>query len=109
LEQNLKIISIDIEKVTLKTKNNFSPDKALWVTIIDNRKEVKLNRHIRWPIKSVNKMGTEFHGITKDDMRYGESLNYIRFTVYKLCKEANAILAVSPEGDFDSSCYLTTD
>ena len=54
-------------------------------------------------------MGTEFHGITKDDMRYSESLNYIRFTVYKLCKEANAILAVSPEGDFDSSCYLTTD
>ena len=76
---------------------------------IDNREEVKLNRLIRWPIKSVFKMGTEFHGITKDDMRYSESLNYIRFTVYKLCKEANAILAVSPEGDFDSSCYLTTD
>ena len=54
-------------------------------------------------------MGTEFHGITKDDMRYSESLNYIRFTVYKLCKEADAILAFSPEGDFDSLCYLTTE
>ena len=106
MEQNLKILFIDIEKVILKTKNNFSPNKALWVTIVDNHEEVKLNRLIRRPIKSVNKMGTEFHGITKDDMRCGESLNYIRFTVYKLCKEADAILAVSPESDFDSLCYL---
>jgi len=76
--------------VILKTKKNFSPNKTLWVTIVDNHEEVKLNRLIRRPIKSVNKMGTEFHGITKDDMRCGESLNFIRFTVYKLCKEADA-------------------
>ena len=93
----------------LKTKNNFSPDQAFWVIIVDNHEEVKLNRLIRRPIKSVNKMGTEFHGITKDDMRCGESLNYIHFTVYKLCEEADAIIAVSPEGYFDSLCYLAID
>ena len=90
----------------LKTKNNFSPDQAFWVIIVDNHEEVKLNHLIRWPIKSVNKMGMEFYGISKDDMRCGESLNYIHFTVYKLCEEADAIIAVSPEGYFDSLCYL---
>ena len=29
--------------------------------------------------------------------------------MYKLCKEADAILTVSPKGDFDSLCYLATD
>jgi len=38
-----------------------------------------------------------------------KSLNYMRFAIFKLCKKADAMLAVEPEGDFDSLCYLTTD
>ena len=54
-------------------------------------------------------MGTEFHGITKDEMKFGDSLNFIRYQVYNLCKEADVILTVAPEGDFDSLCYLASD
>ena len=42
-------------------------------------------------------------------MKPGDSLNFIRYRVYELCKEADIILAVGPERDFDSLCYLATD
>ena len=100
---------MDIEKVILKTKNNFSPDRALWVTTINNREEIKLNRLICWPTETVSKIGTEFHGITKDEMKFGDSLNFIRYQVYNLRKEADVILTVSLKGDFDSLCYLASD
>ena len=54
-------------------------------------------------------MRTEFHGITKNDMKHGDSLNFIRYRVYDLCKEADIILTVGPERDFDSLCHLATD
>ena len=100
---------MDIEKVILKTKNNFSPDRALWVTTINNREEIKLNRLICRPTETVSKIGTEFHGITKDEMKFGDSLNFIRYQVYNLRKEADVILTVGLKGDFDSLCYLASD
>ena len=109
IKQERNIIAIDIEKITLKTKNNYSPDRALWVTVINNNEKIKLNQIIRWPIKSVAKMGTEFYGITKDDMKYRDSLNFIRYQVLELCNKADAILTTGPEETFDSLCYLTTD
>ena len=104
-----KIILIDIEKITLKTKENYSPDRALWVTIIDNHEEILLNRLIRWPAKSVVEMGTDFHGMRKEDIRYGDSLNFVRYKTHLICKEADIILTAGPEKDFDSLCYSTSD
>ena len=86
-----------ITYIILKTKNKFCSDRALWVTIVNNREEIKLNRLIRWPIKTVSKMGTKFHGITKDEMKFGDSLNFIRYQVYNLCKEADVILTSLPK------------
>ena len=91
IDQNWNILALDIEKVILKTKNNFSPDRALWVTTINNREEIKLNRLICRPTETVSKIGTEFHGITKDEMKFGDSLNFIRYQVYNLRKEADVI------------------
>ena len=98
-----------ITYIILKTKNNFSPNRALWVTAINNREEIKLNRLICWPTETVSKIGTEFHGITKDEMKFGDSLNFIRYQVYNLRKEADVILTVCLKGDFDSLCYLASD
>ena len=109
IDQNRNVLALDIEKVILQTKKNFSSDRVLWVTIINNREEIKLNHLIRWPIKTILKKETEFHEIMKDEMKFGDSLNFIRYQVYNLCKEADVILTVGNKGDFDSLCYLASD
>ena len=109
IDQNRNVLALDIEKVILQTKKNFSSDRVLWVTIINNREEIKLNHLIRWPIKTILKKETEFHEIMKDETKFGDSLNFIRYQVYNLCKEADVILTVGNKGDFDSLCYLASD
>jgi len=79
------------------------------VTIIDNHEEILLNRLISWPAGFVLSMGTDFHGIRKEDIRYGDSLNFVRYKTHLICKKADIILTTAPEEDFDSLCYSTSD
>ena len=42
-------------------------------------------------------------------MKVGDLLNFIQYQVNNLCKEADVILTIALEGDFDSLCYLASD
>ena len=57
----------------------------------------------------MSKIGTELYEITKDGMKVGDLLNFSRYQVNNLCKEADVILTIALEGDFDSLCYLASD
>ena len=101
-KDNLSIIAIDVEKMTVKGHFAKNVDIACWIAITDMEGKILLNTLIRIPATAIKNTCEEFHGVNKKMIKNGMSFNMIRRIMFDYCKKADRIIMASPEGDFES-------
>ena len=101
-DEGITVIAIDVEKMTLKPIGTKMVEIACWVGVTDLTGKVLMNAIIRLPLTAIDKTHEEFHGINKELVKNGTSINAIRKAVFELCKKADRIIMASPEGDFEA-------
>jgi len=79
-QQNLNIISIDCEMITLYDGPDRFSNKSLWVVIIDTNKKLLYESLVKFPKSDIKQLNTRFHGIELHHLKYAIGNNQNRET-----------------------------
>ena len=100
--REIRVISFDCEMCTIRTTKQGAMIKkqvAIWVTLVDNKGMIVLDKMIRHPERAVENYGTRFHGLTGWHTSRARSINRVR----------KAVLAVFVKADIIVGYNLTSD
>ena len=107
-----RIISIDCEMCTVRTikQGAVVPKQvAIWVTIVDNRGRIILDKMIRHPERAVMNYGTRFHGLTGWHVSRARSINCVRKMVLAEFIKADVIIGYNLTSDLSALLFTRAD
>ena len=99
------IVSFDCEMCTIHTTKQGAAIKkqvAIWVSLVDKRGRVILDKMIRHPERSVFDYGTRFHGLTAWHVSRARSINCVRKAVLAEFVKADVIIGYNLTSDLSA-------
>ena len=110
--KDINVLAFDCEMCTIQTMKQgslFNKQVAIWVTIVNNRGAIVLDKMIRHPERAVKSYGTQFHGLTKWHVSRSRSINCVRKLVLAEFVKADIIVGYNLTSDLAALLFSRAD